>query len=126
MENIVQYTNKNMQSVIDKFSDLLDGPTKYSNVRLADRVGIEAFIGILYLRAALRLNILDREVIWNHESAHNIIGATISLHRFKFICPLITLMRKKLETNVGRLRVWEIYFRTWMKGMKEWGILLPC
>ena len=105
MENIVQYTNKNMQSVIDKFPDLLDGSTKYSNVRLADRVGIESLIGILYLRAALRLNILDREVIWNHESAHNVIGATSSLHRFKFICPLITLMRKKLETNVGRLRV---------------------
>ena len=90
IDNIVQYTNKNMQSVIDKFSDPLDGSTKYSHVKLVDRVDIEAFIDILYLRAAFRLNILDREVIWNHESAHDIIAATMSLHRFKFICRLIT------------------------------------
>ena len=57
MENIVQYTNKNMQPVIDKFSDPLDGSTKYSHVKLGDRVETEAFIGILYLRAFFRLNI---------------------------------------------------------------------
>ena len=28
MDNIVQYTNKNMQPVIDKFSDPLDSLTK--------------------------------------------------------------------------------------------------
>ena len=71
MDNIVQHT------------DPLDGSTKYSHVKLVDRVDIEAFIDILYLRAVFRLNILDREVIWNHESALGIIGATMSLHRFK-------------------------------------------
>ena len=45
----------------------IDCSTKYSHVKLVDRVDIEAFIGILYLRAAFRLNILDREVIWNHK-----------------------------------------------------------
>ena len=60
MDNIVQYTNKKMQPVIDKFSDPLDGLTKYSHVKLVQRVDIEAFICILYLRAAFRLNILDR------------------------------------------------------------------
>ena len=78
MENIVQYTSKNMQPVIDKFSNLLDSSTKNSHVKLVDRADIEAFIGFLfmYLRAAFRLNNLDREVVWNHESAHDIIGAT--------------------------------------------------
>ena len=99
MDSIVQYTKKNMQPVIDKFSDLLDGSTKYSHVKLVDRVNIEAFIGILYLRAAFRLNILDREVIWNHESAHDIIGATMSLHRFKFICRLIAFDDKETRNN---------------------------
>ena len=99
MDNIVQYTNKNMQPVIDKFSDPLDGYTKYSHVKLADRVDVEAFIGILYLRAAFRLNILDREVIWYHESPHDIIGATMSLDRFKFICCLITFDNKKTQND---------------------------
>ena len=99
MNNIVQYANKNMKPVIDKFSDTLDDSTKYSHVKHFDRVDIEAFIGILYLRAAVRLNILGREVIWNHESAHDIIGATMSLHRFKFICCLITFDDKETRND---------------------------
>ena len=97
MDNIVQYTNKNMQPVIVKFSDLLDGSTKcsHSHVKLVDRADIEAFICILYLRAVFWLNILDREIIWNHESAYDIIGATMSLHRFKFFCRLITFDGKE-------------------------------
>ena len=52
-----------MQPVIDKFSDPLDDSTKYSHVKLVDRVDTEAFTGILYQRVAFTLNILDREVI---------------------------------------------------------------
>ena len=91
-----------MQPVVDKFSDPVEGSAKYSHVKLADRVHIEAFIGILYLRAAFRWNILDREIIWNHESGHDIIGPTMSLNRFKFICRLITLTIKKHKSTVGR------------------------
>ena len=45
------------------------------------------------------MNILDREVIWNHESAHDIIGATMSLYRFKFICHLITFDDKETRND---------------------------
>ena len=90
MGNIVQYTKKNIQPVIDNFSDHLEGSTKYSHVKLVDRVDVEAFIGILYLGAAFRLNLLDREVIVNHESAHDITGATMLLHRFRFTYCLIS------------------------------------
>ena len=51
-----------MQPVIDRFSDPNDS-TKFSHVKLVVRVGIEAFIDILCLRTAFRLNIFDREVI---------------------------------------------------------------
>ena len=71
MDNIVQYTGKSIQPVLDKFSEPLDVSTKYSHVKLVIRVDIECLIGILYLRAAFRLNILNREVIQNHESAHD-------------------------------------------------------
>ena len=40
-----------------------------------------------------------KEVIWNHESAQNIIGATISLHRFKFVCHLIIFDNKETQSN---------------------------
>ena len=85
MDNIVQHGNKNMHPVIDKFSNPIDGSTKYIDVKLVDRVDIDAFIRILYLRAAPRLSIQDTEVTWNHESAHNIIDATMFLHRFNVI-----------------------------------------
>ena len=52
MDNFVQYRNKNMQSVIDKLSDPLDGLSKYSHVKLVGRVDIDALIGILYLGTA--------------------------------------------------------------------------
>ena len=55
MENVVQYTNTSMQPVIEKFPDPLDGPAKYSQVKLVDRIDIEAFIGILYLRAVVAI-----------------------------------------------------------------------
>ena len=34
MNNIAQYTNKNMQPAINKFSDPLDGSTKYIHLNL--------------------------------------------------------------------------------------------
>ena len=83
MDNILQHADKNMHSVIDKFSNPIEGSTKYSDVKLVDRVDIDTFIGISYLRAAFRLNIQDAEVTWNHESAT--IDATMLLHRFNFI-----------------------------------------
>ena len=89
MNNILKYTSKNMDPLRDRFLDLLDGSAKYSYLKLVDRVDIEAFIGIL--RAAFRLNILDREFTSIHQSAPDFIGATMSQHRFKFICCLITL-----------------------------------
>ena len=36
------------------------------------------------------MNLLDREIIWNHESAHDVFCATISVKRFKFICCFCT------------------------------------
>ena len=55
IDNIVQYTNKNMEPVINNFSDPRDRSTKYSHVKLVDGVDTEAFIDILYLRADFRL-----------------------------------------------------------------------
>ena len=55
MDNVVQYANTSMQPVIEKFPDPLDGSTKYSQVKLVERIDIEAFIGILYQRAVVTI-----------------------------------------------------------------------
>ena len=72
------------------FEDLLEDSNKYPHFKLVDWIDMKAFIGILYLRAAFRLNLLDRDIIWNHESAHDIFGATMSVNRLKFICRFCT------------------------------------
>ena len=45
------------------------------------------------------MNILDREVIWNYESAHDIIGTTMSLQRFIFFCHMITSGDKETRND---------------------------
>ena len=86
IDKLVIYTNASIQPLLEKFEDLLEDSDKYPHFKLVDRIDMKAFIGILYLRAAFRLNLLDREIIWNHESAHDMFGATMSVKRFKFIC----------------------------------------
>ena len=44
----------------------------------------------MYLRAAFRVNLLNRSTIWNHESAHDIFSATMSEKCFEFIGRFIT------------------------------------
>ena len=73
---------------------------RYPHFKFVDRIDMKSFIRILYLRAAFRLNLLDREIIWDHESAHDIFGATMSVNRFKFICCFCTFDDK--TTRQGR------------------------
>ena len=80
IDKLVIYTNASIQPLLEKSEDLLEDSEKYRHFKLVDRIDMKAFLGILYLRAAFRLNLLDREIIWNHESAHGIFGATMSVN----------------------------------------------
>ena len=72
LNNIVRYT------AVERFLVLFEQSSKYPHFRLVGQLDVEAFIGILYLRAAFRVNILNREFIWSHESCHDVFAATIS------------------------------------------------
>ena len=61
-----------------------------SHASYAEPCDVEVFIRILYLRAAFRVNLLNREFIWNHESSHDVFAAMMSENRFKFISCFIT------------------------------------
>lgn len=97
--NIVQYTNDSIQPVLERFADLLENSNKYPHFKLVDRIDIEAFIGILYLRAAFRVNLLSKDYIWNHESSYDSFGATMSVNRFKFISRFITFDDKSTRAD---------------------------
>ena len=80
VNNIVEYTNDVIRPVVERFSDdVLDASTKYTHFCIVDHMNIRASLGILYLRGALRMNLMSTST------------ATMSHIHFKLINRFITL-----------------------------------
>ena len=99
IKNIVCYTNAVIQPAIERLSDLFEQSDKYRHFLLVDQLDLEVFIRILYLRAPFRVNFLNREFIWNHESSHDVFAAMMPEKRFKFISCFITFDHKGTRTD---------------------------
>ena len=97
--DIVGYTNDVIRSVLERFSDVLDPSTKYTHFRLVDLMDIRTFLGILYLKAALTVNLMSTSTIWHHASSNNFFSTTISYSRLKFISRFITFDDKASRTE---------------------------
>ena len=65
-----------------RFHDVLKESSKYRYVKETDLIELKTLIGLLYLRAALQLNIFKTREIFFHESSHEIFAATMSYNRF--------------------------------------------
>ena len=63
IEKIVEYTNGSIQLVLDQFADALEATNRNMYFCLVDQIDIKAFLGILYLRATLGLNIRNTHTI---------------------------------------------------------------
>ena len=50
---------------------------------------MKVFIGIFYIRAALKVNFHNSNQIWYHESSNDLLTATLSLKRFQFLTRFI-------------------------------------
>ena len=99
IRNIVQHTDNCIQSVLERFSDLLKKFDKYPQVKVVDQIDIGSFIGILHLRWVFRQNLQSRQAIWNHESSHDVFASTMSENRFKFICRFLTFDDKSTRAD---------------------------
>ena len=60
---------------------------------------IRVFKDILYLRAALRVNLMSTSTIWHHKSSNDMFSATMSHSYFKFISCFITFIDKTSRTE---------------------------
>ena len=85
MQDVVNNTNKNIRNFMTRFHDVLKESSKYTYVKETDLIELKALIGLLYLRAALQLNIFKTREIFFHESSHEIFAATMSYNRFAFL-----------------------------------------
>ena len=99
VNNIVGYTNDVIRPVLERFSDVLEASTKYTHFCLVDHVDMRAFLSILYLRAALRVNLMSTSTIWRHESSDDLFSATMTHSGFKFISRFITFDDKASRTE---------------------------
>ena len=80
VNNIVKYTNDVIRPVVERFSDdVLDASTKDTHFCIVDHMNIRASLHILYLRAALRINLMSTST------------ATMSHIHIKLINQFITL-----------------------------------
>ena len=70
MQGVVNNTNKNIQNFMTRFHDILKESSKHMYVKETDLIELKALIGLLYLRAALQLNIFKTREIFFHESSH--------------------------------------------------------
>ena len=90
IEKIVENTNKNIEPFLEMNRHLIENSNKYTSYKNVDVFDIRTFFGILYLCAAFKLNLMNQNIIWNHEAAHSLFGAGMSLSRFQFITRLVT------------------------------------
>ena len=71
IDSIVKYTNHNIKPATERFAYVFDESDKYTHFRLVDNNDILAYIGLLYLRGALNVN-LETPVIYGFMKAQMI------------------------------------------------------
>ena len=96
LNNIVENTNIVFETFLAGKQDMIDDSDKYSFYKKVDLIDIKAFLGLLYLRAHLKLNMFDREIIWHYEMANNFFEAMMSLNCFIFISRFIRAPEQKV------------------------------
>ena len=102
MQDVSNNTNKNIRNFMTHFHDVLKESSKYTYMKETDLIELKALIGLLYLRAALRLNIFKTREIFFHESSHEIFAATMSYNRFAFLIRFLEFDDKKTRRQRWR------------------------
>ena len=82
LNTIVNNTNAAIDAFLADKQEIIDNSDKQLFYKWVDLMDMKAFLGFLYLRARLKLNMFDRETIWHHETANDFFEATMSLNRF--------------------------------------------
>ena len=66
VENIVKFTNAVIEKAIETFSAVVAKSDNYTYFWIVDSDDIRTYLGIMYLRAAFRVNVLKISTIKNH------------------------------------------------------------
>ena len=94
VDNIVKHTNENIKPAIERFVNVFNEYDKYTHFHLVDSNDVLPYIGLLYLRGALNVNLRNTRDLWFHESSNDLFAAAMSWNRFHFISKFITFDNK--------------------------------
>ena len=79
-KNTIENRNNVIQTLLAGKQDMMDDSDKHSFYKKVDFIDIKAFLGLLYLRACLKLNMFHRETIWRHESANDFFAQLLCFY----------------------------------------------
>ena len=126
MQDVFSNTNKNIGNFMARFHDVLKESSKYTYVKETDLIELKALIGLLYLRAALQLNIFKtREIFFPWEQSRN-IWCNYELQSFCIPDSLLGIRRQRdsVATMEGR----QICRNSWIfheNERKQWKMPQP-
>ena len=82
LDKVAEHTNSNIFQFRERFASVLSpdnkNASKYTWYKETDLKELHAFLGLMYFRAVLKLNLFSRQTIWYHESSHDLFAATMS------------------------------------------------
>ena len=103
LDKVAEHTNNNIFQFRERFASVLSpdkkNASKYTWYKETDLKELHAFLGLMYFRAVLKLNLFSRQTIWYHESSHDLFAATMSEKWFTFLCRMISLDDNTTRTN---------------------------
>ena len=86
---VVNNTNKKISLFLETNQHGLENNDKETHFKLTSLRELKAWFGLLYLRVAFKLNGMNADVVFYHESSHDIFSATMQRKRFSLLSNII-------------------------------------
>ena len=103
LSKVAEHTNNKIVQFRQRFASVLfpdnENASKYTWYKETDQKELHAFLGLMYFRAVLKLNLFTRQTIWYHESSHDLFAATMSQKQFTFLSRMISFDDNTTRTN---------------------------
>ena len=84
--NITECTNKKIDVFRDKYGEKLEADDKITHIKPTTPNEIWAFLGLMYMRGAMKLNLRNIHDVFYHKSSNDSFRATMSRKRFSLCC----------------------------------------
>ena len=85
IEELVNGTNSQIKKTLEDLSQNIQDSDKYPHYKEIDHLDMYALIGFFYMRGLYNLNNHKLSILFSEKQGLPVLGATMSLLRFKFI-----------------------------------------